>query len=61
MYAFISDAVDIDRCRINDISSAAASSVRSAAAALFFKPTHLKLPTTSMLAVAISKQVIYFT
>ena len=57
MVCAVSDIVDINRCRVNDLRNTASLTIRSTAA-LFFKPTHLKLPSTLTMSAALSPQVI---
>jgi len=53
----VSDVVSINRCRVDDLRNTASLTGRSAAA-LTFKPTHLKLPITPVLSAAVITQVI---
>ena len=57
MVCTVSDVVSINRCRVDDLCNTASLTGKSAAA-LIFKPTHLKLPITPVLSAAVTIQVI---
>jgi len=59
MVCVVSDVVDVDRCRINYLRDTATSFLQSTAAALFFKPDHLKLSSPPPLSADVSLQVTF--